>query len=161
MSSRFAAALALSLVLSPAAGAIPPPPAVTVMLIAPPALREDSAHLLRTIGGGGAWFETIPSPVPDEAFAQCAATADAEPCVRDVLRTRAHDRPPLVAVIASTGSGFHIFWRCIGVGETATNPHRQFVSFDTLAWRSAGGPSHADRQAAAGCVLAAASESGW
>jgi hypothetical protein len=160
LSRRFAVALVLSLLLPPVAGALPPPPPVAIVLIAPPALRDDSASLLQSVGSG-AWFEMTTAPAGEEAFAHCANTADSESCVRDVLRAVEQRRPPPVAVVVSTGPGFHIAWRCIGVGETVTNADRQFVTFGTLVWHTAGGPSEADRQAAAGCVLAAASESGW
>jgi hypothetical protein len=159
MPRLLAAALLLGLVWPSSARAIPPPPPVAVVLIAPPSLEEGSARLLESIGAAGAWFEMTDAPVVDAAFAACVDMAEPEACVRGVLATVEQERPPVVVVMVSAGPGFHVAWRCIGPGEAAAMPERQVQSFDTAVWRNAA--SDADRQAAAGCILAAASESGW
>ncbi|WP_296816788.1 hypothetical protein [Brevundimonas sp.] len=153
--------LALSLALPSAAAAIPPPPPVAVVLVDAGGSRADSEHLLESVGDG-ALFQMTEAPVGAEDFASCIASEDAEACVRGLLADMEQTRPPVVVVMAMPGPGFHFAWRCIGPGEAAARPERQSVSFDTQRWRSASvTPWNEARQAAADCVLAAASESGW
>ena len=156
------AVLALSLALPSAAGAIPPPPPVAVVLVHAGGPSEESEQLLEAIGTGGAWFEMTPAPVGAEAFEDCVTAAEAEACVREVLAGVDRDRPPVVVILTRPAPGFYAAWTCIGPGEAATRPARQSVSFDTSRWDNATLRYwHEDRATAAGCVLAAASESGW
>jgi hypothetical protein len=154
-------ALVLALTAPSAASAIPPPPPVAVVLVAPQGLEEDAGRLLQSIGTGGAWFEMTTAPIAEEAFADCANGEEPDVCVRSVLAGVEQERPPVVVVMVSTGPGFHVAWRCIGPGEAPAHLERQVQTFDTLAWRNAATLPDNDRQAAAGCILAAASESGW
>ena len=64
--------------------------------------------------------------------------------------------PPTVVVLLRPGPGFLIGWTCVGVGEAPTVAARQNVSLD---WQPA--QIEASANAAAGCILAAAAESGW
>ena len=156
-----AAILALSLALPSAAAAIPPPPPVAVVLVDVGGDRDASEHLLDAIGDGS-WFQAVEAPVDEAAFAGCGSAADAEACVRGVLAQVAQDRPPVVVVLAMPGPGFNIGWRCVGPGEAATRPERQTVSFQTDRWDNRTIRYwEEDRVTAAGCILAAASESGW
>ena len=156
-----AAVLALSLALPSAAGAIPPPPPVAVVLVDGGAGLEASERLLADVGDG-AWFQRVEAPIMPEAFADCGAAPDVQACVRAVLAQVEQTMPPVVVVMAMPGPGFHIGWTCIGPGEAPTRPERQSVTFDTSRWDDASVANWAAaRDAAAGCVLAAASESGW
>lgn len=159
--SLSAAVLALSLALPSAAGAIPPPPPVAVVVVDAGAGLEASEELLASVGGG-AWFQTAEAPVAAAAFAACADIAEAEACVRGVLAEVEQDRPPVVVVLAAPGRSGSLAWTCVGPGEAATQPERQSAGFDPLRWDNATDRYwNEDRAAAAGCVLAAASESGW
>lgn len=159
--SRSLILAALVLAAPSAAVAIPPPPPVSVVLVHAGGPSEASEQLLDSIGGG-AWFETAEAPVTAEAFEHCGAEPDREACVRGVLAGVDRSGPPLVVILTLPSPGFHGGWQCIGEGEDAADRDRQTMTFDTLVWDDATARYwEEDRQAAAGCVLAAASESGW
>lgn len=153
------AALALSVPCS--AMALPPPPPVAVVLVHAGGPTEDSEQLLQAIGDGSL-FEAVAAPVGAEAFEACAAERDREACVRGVLAGVDRSGPPVVVVMTQPSPGFYGGWQCIGEGSGPTRAERQTISFDPSRWDNATDRYWTeDRQTAAGCVLAAASESGW
>lgn len=159
--SRSLILAALVLAAPTAALALPPPPPVAVVLVHAGGPEEASENLLASVGGG-VWFADAEAPVTAEAFQHCGAEQDREACVRGVLAGVDRSGAPLVVILTQPSPGFYGGWQCIGEGAAPTSAERQRIGFDTLAWGGfAGRPVEADRQAAAGCVLAAASESGW
>lgn len=137
--SRSLILAALVLAAPTAALALPPPPPVAVVLVHAGGAEEASENLLASVGGG-VWFADAEAPVTAEAFQHCGAEQDREACVRGVLAGVDRSGAPLVVILTQPSPGFYGGWQCIGEGAA---------------------PTSADRQAAAGCVLAAASESGW
>jgi len=141
---------------APVGQAGPPPPEVAVLFL--PSLGGKSAELLgRAAPEGGSGLLRLAEPRFSAAdFEGCFYS---ETCVRTRLAEHGAmtlDGPPTVVVLFRPGPGFLIGWTCIGVGEGPTAADRQTVSLD---WQ----PDKIDASAneAAGCILAAAAESGW
>ena len=137
-----------------------PPPEVAVVLAG--AGRTDLAEQMLARGapedGGG--FRRAPSAFSAADLAACnAPNVRPEPCVREILAARGAAGlagPPTVVVWLRPGPGFLTGWTCIGVGGAAAAAARQNISLD---WSR--GPDGVNAERAAGCVLAAAAESGW
>ena len=144
----------------PVGQAGPPAPEVTVLIL--PSGGGKSGELLgRAAPGDGSGLLRLAEPRFSAAdFEDClAAGVESEACIRTRLAERdamTVDGPPTVIVLLRPGPGFYIGWTCIGVGEGPTAADRQTV---TLDWQ----PHEIDASAseAAGCILAAAAESGW
>lgn len=159
--SRSLILAALALAAPTAAVALPPPPPVAVVLVHAGGPPGDSEQLLASVGGG-VWFADAEAPVTAEALQPCGEERDREACVRGVLAEVDRSGPPIVVVMTQPSPGFHGGWQCIGEGSGPTSAERQRIGFDPSRWDNATARYwEDDRQAAAGCVLAAASESGW
>lgn len=153
--------MALALAVPGSAMALPPPPPVAVVLVHAGGPPEDSEQLLEAISDGSL-FEAVAAPVGAEAFEACGAEPDREACVRGVLAGVDRSGAPIVVVMTLPSPGFQGGWQCIGEGEAPSRAERQRIGFDPSRWDDATERYwEDDRQAAAGCVLAAASESGW
>jgi hypothetical protein len=158
------ALLAAGLVFGLSPAAPPPAPEVAVLVVdlagGPAAAGEALLDRVAPADGSG-WLRRAEPVFTQADFAGCAATGvDPEPCVRETLAARDAARlegPPTVVVLIRPAPGFHVGWTCIGVGGAPTNEARQ-RSPDI---RSSPGVESANAQAAAGCILAAAAESGW
>ncbi|MEH6665702.1 MAG: hypothetical protein V7678_12680 [Brevundimonas sp.] len=155
---------ALALAGGAPAAALPPPPEVAVLIHAPSGGDGDfNEALLARIApdDGGGWFRRAQPAFTGADFEPCdAAGVDPERCVRDVLAGRGAaqmEGPPTVVVLVRPAPGFHVGWTCIGVGDGPGREERQ-RSPDIQRM-----PGAEDRnaRAAAGCILAAAAESGW
>ena len=158
---RLAATLLASLALAAPARAAPPVPEVAVLVLAPWGGPADFAELMLArvapTDGSGLLLRTAPA-FRAEDFQGCW-TGEPETCVRGVLTARgaaALDGPPTVIVLLTPGPGFVTGWTCIGVGEAPTRPERQRVGLDGRSDQA-----EASARTAAGCLLAAAAESGW
>ena len=163
------AAVAMVLLAAPAA-AIPPAPEVAVLVLSPggadPGPIDESDDLLAAISpaDGGGWLRVVDPAFTYADFAACTSAGAAEEgCVREVLAARgaAQMTPPTVVVLIGPGPGFSISWTCVGVGERAFQPEHQRISVDFLGWRADGRFSPEQISEAAGCLTAAAAESGW
>ncbi len=157
------AALA-SLVVSgahPSAAADLPAPEVAV-LVAGSGMTDFAEETLARVApeDGGGLFRRADPAFTAADFEACSATgAQPEACARGILSARGAaslDGPPAVVVLVSPGPGFLTGWTCVGVGAAPTSADRQRVSLD---WSP--GQEAANAARAAGCVLAAAAESGW
>lgn len=155
----------LALVAGPAPlAARAPAPEVAVLVYAPWGADEvfDEALLARIApADGSGWLRRTEPAFSHADFEGCGATGiDAEACVRGVLASRGSarlDGPPTVVVLIRPAPGFHVGWACIGVGDVPRQEDRQ---------RHPGiertpGTEDRNAQAAAGCILSAAAESGW
>lgn len=161
---RYFAPFLAALALAGVADALPPAPEVAVLIYAPWGADGsfNEALLARVAPDDGSGGLRLTEPVFTTAdFAGCeVAGVNPEACIRGVLAARnaaAIDGPPTVVLLVRPAPGFDAGWTCVGVGEGPTREDRQ---------RSPGierTPGSEDRnaQAAAGCLLAAASESGW
>lgn len=159
--SRLLIAASLALAVPSAAAALPPAPPVAVVLVHSGGPADASEQLLESVGGG-AWFADAEAPVTAEAFQDCVVAQDREACVRGVLADVDRSGAPIVVIMTQPSPGFHGGWLCVGEGAAPTRAERQSTTFDTSHWDNATNRYwQEDRQAAAGCVLAAASESGW
>ena len=156
--------------LAVSAAAIPPAPEVAVLVLSPgggdPGPIDESDDLLAAISpaDGGGWLRLVEPALTAEDFAACTSTGMAdERCIRGVLAERgaAEISPPTVVVLTGPGPNFMISWTCIGVGEQAFQPERQSIGVDFLGWRAEGRFSPELVAEAAGCITAAAAESGW
>lgn len=152
------------------AAAIPPPPEVAVLVLSPgdeasgPADESDDLLAAISPADGGGWLRIVEPAFADAAFASCTDSGVAdEGCVRQVLAASgaAGMTPPTVVVLVGPGPGFSASWTCVGVGDAAFQPDRQHISVDFLGWRSEGRFSPEQVSEAAGCLTAAAAESGW
>lgn len=153
--------MALALAVPGSAMALPPPPPVAVVLVHAGGPPEDSEQLLEAISDGSL-FEAVAAPVGAEAFEACGAEPDREACVRGVLAGVDRSGAPIVVVMTLPSPGFYGGWQCIGEGSGPTRAERQRIGFDPSRWDNATARYwEDDRQAAASCILAAASESGW
>lgn len=157
---RLTCALAAALFAAPAA-ALPPAPEVAVV-VAGGGMTDFAEQTLAAVApqDGGGWFRRVPSAFGAADFDACVAPGvQRETCVREILvarRAAGPDGPPTVVVLLSPGPGFLTGWTCVGGGVGPTAAERQTISLD---WS----PGHEADNAreAAGCVLAAAAESGW
>lgn len=148
---------------SPAA-AHAPVPEVAVLVYAPwgadDVFNETLlAHIAPDDGSG--WFRRTEPAFTSADFDGCgAAGVDPEACVRGVLADRGAARmegPPTVVVLIRPAPGFHVGWTCIGVGDGPSREDRQ----RRPAIERTPGAEDRNAQTAAGCILAAAAESGW
>ena len=119
---------------------------------------EETLNALAPEDGGGLFRRAAPAFSAADFEACGAVGAQPEACVREILAVRGAaslEGPPTVVVWIGPGPGFLTGWTCVGVGAEPTAPGRQRISLD---WS----PGHetANADAAAGCVLAAAAESG-
>jgi len=153
--------LAFAAVVAAVQTAGPPAPEVAVV-VAGGGLMDFAEQTLARLApeDGGGWFRRAPSAFNAADFDACNAPGvQPEPCIRDVLAARGAadlERPPTVVVWVGPGPGFLTGWTCIGVGGAPTAEDRQNISLD---WSR--GQDGVNAQSAAGCILAAASESGW
>jgi len=139
----------------------PPPPEVAVV-VAGAGMTDFAEQMLARVApeDGDGWFRRDPSAFSAADFDACSAPGvQPKGCVRQILAARGAadlEGPPTVVVWVGPGPGFYTGWTCIGVGETPTATDGQTISLD---WS----PGHeaANAQKAAGCILAAAAESGW
>lgn len=162
---RLAALLAgLALVGAAPVAAQAPAPDVAVLVYAPWGGNGDfNEALLSRIApdDGSGWFSRVEPAFTSADFNGCeAAGVDAEACVRGVLANRAAARmegPPTVILLIRPAPGFHVGWTCIGVGDGPTREDRQ----RRPAIERMPGAEEPNARAAAGCILAAAAESGW
>lgn len=151
------------------AGAAPvaahaPAPDVAVLVYAPWGADDvfNEALLARIApDDGSGWFRRAEPAFTSADFDGCEATgADPEACVRGVLAARGAagmERPPTVVVLIRPAPGFHVGWTCIGVGDHPSREDRQRrPGIERIP-----GAEDRNAQAAAGCILAAAAESGW
>ena len=84
--------------------------------------------------------------------------ADQEACIRNLPGWKAHGAA-VVVIVSGPKAGT---WRCIGVAAKAARPQAQFVEVDMEAGLfGAAEARRKARGAAAQCVTAAGSESGW
>jgi hypothetical protein len=136
------------------------PPEVAVLIV--PSGDETSGELLSHAApadGGG--LLRLAEPAFTEAdFEGCrfGVGVDPETCIRSRLAegdAAAIAGPPTVVILLRPGPGFYIGWTCIGVGERPTAADRQTVYLD---WQP--NMIEASAREAAGCILAAAAESG-
>lgn len=151
------------------AGAAPaaahaPAPDVAVLVYAPWGADDvfNEALLARIApDDGSGWFRRAAPAFTSADFDGCgAAGVDPEACVRGVLAARDAARtggPPTVVVLIRPAPGFQVGWTCIGVGEGPSREDRQRGP----AIERMPGAEDRNAQAAAGCILAAAAESGW
>ena len=141
----------------------PPAPEVAAVVFNPYDLHEDLvADLLARIApDDGSGHLRLTEPFLTEAdFAACSGPG-VEPtgCVRETLAARGAARaegPPTVVVVISPAPGFLVGWNCVGVGGGPSDAARQSPG---VAWSP--GAEDSNARAAAGCLLAAAAESGW
>lgn len=109
---------------------------------------------------GSGMFRRTPAAFEAADFEACGATGvEPEACVREILAAwgaASLEGPPTVILWVGPGPGFLTGWSCIGVGAEPTAPGRQRINLD---WSPGQEASNAGK--AAGCVLAAAAESGW
>ena len=151
------------------AGAAPvaahaPAPEVAVLVHAPWGADDvfNDALLARIApDDGSGWFRRVEPALTSADFDGCGATGvDPEACVRGVLAARdaaRMDGPPPVVVLIRPAPGFQVGWTCIGVGDGPTREDRQ----RSPAIERMPGAEDSNARAAAGCILAAAAESGW
>jgi hypothetical protein len=151
------------------AGAAPvaahaPVPEVAVLVYAPWGADDvfNEALLARIApDDGSGWFRWVEPAFTSAGFEGCEATGvDPEACVRGVLAARdaaRMDGPSTVVVLIRPAPGFHVGWTCIGVGD---GPNREDRQRRPGIERTPGAEDR-NAQAAAGCILAAAAESGW
>ena len=144
---------------APTGQAGPPAPEVAAVVFNPYDLHEDLvADLLARIApDDGSGHLRLTEPFLAEAdFAGCSGPG-VEPtgCVRETLAARGAG-PPTVVVVISPAPGFLVGWNCVGVGRGPSDEARQGPG---VAWSP--GAEDSNARAAAGCLLAAAAESGW
>ncbi|MBI2261557.1 MAG: hypothetical protein HYU62_07805 [Caulobacterales bacterium] len=144
--------------------ALAPAPEVAVLVHAPSnaASPYDEALLARIApADGSGWLRRAEPAFTSADFEGCGATGvDPEACVRGVLTARGAarmDGPPTVVVLIRPAPGFHVGWTCIGVGDGPSREDRQ----RRPGIERTPGAEDRNAQAAAGCILAAAAESGW
>lgn len=164
------AAASVVAALAAAAAAIPPAPEVAVLIYSPwEGSEADSEALLAHVAPdhGGGWLRRAEPAFARSDFAACPTTGrELEDCIRGVLAERGAaelEGPPTVVVaLGPAGPGFIRDWTCIGVGEGPSQPDRQRVGIDFMTVQATGmDPEPGVVQAAAGCITAAAAESGW
>lgn len=145
------------------AAALPPAPEVGVLVLNPYGQHEELVDsLMARIApedGSGQLRRTEPV-VTAADFAGCTAPG-VEPtgCVRETLAARGAgdiEGPPTVVVLITPAPGFLVGWNCIGVGAGPSDEARQAPG---IIWSPGAGDDNA--RSAAGCILAAAAESGW
>lgn len=148
---------------APVAALAPPAPDVAVLVYAPGGDDVFNDALLARIApdDGSGWFRRAEPALTSADFDGCGATGvDPEACVRGVLADRGAARmegPPTVVVLVRPAPGFHVGWTCIGVGDGPSQEDRQ----RRPGIEQTPGAEDGNAQAAAGCILAAAAESGW
>lgn len=139
----------------------PPAPEIAVV-VAGAGMTDFARDTLARVApeDGGGMFRRTPPAFDAADFEACGEIGvQPEACVRGILAARGVADlagPPTVVVWVGPGPGFLTGWTCVGVGAEGTRPDRQRIS---LEWS----PGHeaANADVAAGCVLAAAAESGW
>jgi hypothetical protein len=146
--------------IAPAAALMPPPVSVPVIVIAndpeAQAVGEAFVTLLREHG----WFGTAPSRIGRAPFVRCLARKDEQAaCVRKSEDWK-KDGQAAVIILAH---GIPVqTWTCVGVAAAAAQPERQSITIDLR--KAIFGPAEERlelRNKAAGCIMAAGSESGW
>jgi len=147
----------------------PPPPPVKALVAADPHLdmasrlyHEAFLQSLQAGGPSGGWFTPLPSGLDPAEFEHCTRSAqDARTCVSRLLAKKQIVGPTVV--VLAFGRGADARWLCIGTGPRPTSPDRQSIRFDLdTAVAAVSSPERMETRAAgAGCVMAAAAESGW
>lgn len=151
----------LALVALAAQSAGPPAPEIAVV-VAGAGMTDFAKDTLARVApeDGSGMFRRMPPAFEAADFEACAGTGvEPEACVREILAARGAaslEGPPTVVVWFGPGPGFLTGWTCVGVGAAPTAVDRQRTSLD---WSPGQETANADK--AAGCVLAAAAESGW
>ncbi|SFS36389.1 hypothetical protein [Brevundimonas viscosa] len=147
--------------LAAAQSAGPPPPEIAVV-VAGAGMTDFAGDTLARVApeDGSGMFRRTPPAFEVADFEACAGTGvEPEACVREILAARGAaslEGPPTVVVWVGPGPGFLTGWTCVGVGAQPTASGRQRTGLD---WSPGQEAANADK--AAGCVLAAAAESGW
>ena len=122
--------------------------------------------LVTRAGRPTAWFEYQPSRLDRRDLEGCMddLVGSAETCVRRLIaRDGLKDsRPAHVVVLISPGDEGAVLARCIGTGGQPHSDERQSASLEPDSLRYAGNAQY-DRDIGimAGCITAAAAESGW
>lgn len=150
---KFACALAAGFALAAPAAAAPPPLPVAITFL--PGSRQTGTLYEILIEEN--WFGRTASTLDAAAIRACTAEA----CVRALTEPTKGKGPPEVVVLMSAEAGRTRFV-CIGPGATFRNPQRQTALIDLdAAVHPDPARGAADRLTAAGCIVAAAAESGW
>jgi len=151
MKFQFVALLAALAAAGPAA---PPPLPVAVTFIDPSGPDgAPSAARLREVLTRQGWFEDVPSRLDPAGLVACRVRSSIEACIRTQTHESLGQGAPEV-VVWMVGEDGKTRLTCYGPGEAFRSAERQTALVDLAA----GG---ADGQAAAGCIIAAAAESGW
>ncbi len=148
---------------APALASPPPLPVAVTPVVTPDASDGllDDGFALRTALIGQQWFSDTPSTLSAEDLRACGLETDPEPCIRALTApTRGASAPEVVVVLTPEAGKVRL--RCYGPGTDTRSVERQSVLID-LAAALATDPtrSREDRNAAAGCMISAAAESGW
>lgn len=149
--NKLALAAAAAALLGGAPAAASPPPLPVAVTYTP--ATPETATLHGTLVDQG-WFGRTPSALPAEVVATCAGSTRLEACLRDLTHSTVGEGPPEVVVVV-TDEGGKSRLVCIGPGAAFKNRERQTALIDLR------NPGREDRSAAAGCIIAAAAESGW
>jgi len=168
------ALLAAGLVAAPASAAVaqsPPPLGVKVLLAADPHMEPSQraaneavlASLENGATGSGGWFEYLPSGLDAARYQHCTISAqDPWSCVSRYLEQDGATGATVVVLASSRAVAAEARWLCVGLRKRLFNPERQSITLDLAAAMDPDSPMRMQqRSAAAGCVLAAAAESGW
>lgn len=148
------------------AAALPPPPPVAVTPIVGADANDgllDDGHALRSRLIADNWFADAPSTLDRATLEACGREAAVSACVKPLtIASRGAAPAPEVVLLLRPTVGGLVEMNCMGPGDTVHNAERQQVVLNlkkALAREPAVGMS--DRNAAVGCILAAAAESGW
>jgi len=160
--NKFASALAAVLLLAAPAMAAPPPLPVAISFLpepGAPASQTVEAEAVKEALIGQGWFGRTASTLDPAAVSACAGKGEA--CVRALTHpTRGKTAPEVVVLMTPEAGKTRL--TCIGPGEAWNNAERQTALVDlALAAAADPNPGRDDRRAAAGCIIAAAAESGW
>jgi hypothetical protein len=159
LSVRFAGLAALSVAAGPAQGLIPPPPPIAVAVVGDSPETQAQGEALATILGGLGWFSIDAAAIDRASLRACTdQPAPLEACFRKTNAWKANNASVL---ILASGSPVQK-WTCVGVGAAAKAADRQTPVVD-LKEAIFGTPERRfrERNKAAACIIAAASEGGW
>lgn len=168
--NRFASALAVGFLLAAPASAAPPPLPVAISIntetVDDPggvneALSKQAIAVVQGLISEG-WFSQEASRIDIASRVECLRVEDFESCYRRAARTASAGGPVEVIVLVTPDASGRARMRCLGPAETDRDSQRQNITVDLAAAvdpdRAKG---RADRNAAAGCIITAAAESGW
>ncbi len=151
----FAFALTAAMLLAAPAGAAPPPLPVAITFL--PASLETEALKEALVGQG--WFGRTVSTLDPAAVLACGGKGEA--CIRALTHpTRGKTAPEVVVLVTPEAGKSRL--TCVGPGAEFKSAERQTALVDlALAVGSDPAAGREDRRLAAGCIVAAAAESGW